>query len=45
MLKNKDIRIRNDAIFLSKEFSRKNESKLAQRSPTNTHADVKKINN
>ena len=37
--------IGNYAISLSKEFSGKNGSKLAQRSPTNTHADVKKINN
>ena len=32
----------NDAISLSKEFFGKNGSKLAQRSPTNDHTDVKK---
>ena len=36
--------IGNDAISLSKEFSGKNGSKLAWRSPTNAHADVKKMN-
>ena len=43
--------IGNDAISLSKEFSgkkkkkkKKNGSKLAQRSPTNAHTDVTKIN-
>ena len=36
--------IGNDAISLTKEFSGKNGSKLAQRSPTNSHADVTKIN-
>ena len=41
-----DACIGNDAISLSKEFSGKNGSKLAQRSPTNAHADIfKKINN
>ena len=34
--------IGNDAISLSKEFSGKNGLKLAQRSPTTAHADVKK---
>ena len=32
--------IGNDAIYLSKELSGKNGSKLAQRYPTNAHADV-----
>ena len=32
--------IGNDVISLSKEFFGKNGSKLAQRSPTNAHADV-----
>ena len=36
--------IGNDAISLSKEFSGKNGSKLAQRSPTNARAGVEKIN-
>ena len=36
--------IGNDAISLSKEFFGKNGSKLAQRSTTNSHADVTKIN-
>ena len=33
-------RIGNDAISLSKEFSGKNGSKLAQRFATNAHAEV-----
>ena len=37
--------IGNDAISLSKEFSGKNGSTLAQRSPTNANADGQKINN
>ena len=38
------IYIGNDTISLSKEFYGKNGSKLAQKSSTNAHADVTKIN-